>query len=431
MAAVPVLEENVLVSTSADLGLEVPPLAFDGDARSNPGQNSKRKLVVFPSEAGFDILPDIDRITDFALEPNIFFSPRFAIAGLSRLDDRDVRLLLLHDQVEEVASGRRVGNVCLMMPFTVEKPGFQIGPDIVRAWSNPFGPYGLPLVERRGTSQIIDDLFATLGQPGVQLPKILVFPDIFIDSPLASIIRSTALSAGLPLATVKPQNRPWLDATVDADAYLRNAMNPHHRRNLGRLWRKLEGLGSLEYDVARAPEHVRVQMEEFLLLENAGWKGRKRTSLAADRYRAAFAREAVNLLAERDRSRIFTLKLDGKVIASLIVFIEGGRAWTWKTTYDETLRELSPGLQLMVRVTETLLDDPNVTSADSCAVPDHPVMSRIWTQSRPITTLVIGTDQSKDRDVRQVASQIDFYRSTKETAKTVADTVRGIFERRR
>ncbi|MEO0543580.1 MAG: GNAT family N-acetyltransferase [Pseudomonadota bacterium] len=430
MAAIPVLEENVLVPANADFGLDVPPLAFDGDARSNPDKAAQRKLVVFPSEAGFDILPDIDRITDYALEPNIFFSPRFAIPGLSRLDDRDVRLLLLHDQSDDDLSGKRVGNVCLMMPFTVEKPSFQIGPDIVRAWSNPYGPYGLPLIERRGSEQIVDDFFATLGQPGVQLPKIVVFPDIFMDSPLASLIRATALSAGLPMATAKPVNRPWLDATIDADSYLHNAISPHHRRNLGRLWRKLEKLGRVEYDIARSPEQVRLQMEEFLLLENAGWKGRKRTSLAADRYRAAFAREAVNLLAERDRSRIFTLSLEGRVIASLIVFIEGGRAWTWKTTYDETMRELSPGMQLMTRVTETLLDDPNVTSADSCALPDHPVMSRIWTQSRAVTTLVVGTHQAKDRDVRQVASQIDLYRSTKETAKSVADKVRSIFDRK-
>ncbi|MEO1747634.1 MAG: GNAT family N-acetyltransferase [Pseudomonadota bacterium] len=431
MAAVPVLEENVLVPTGGDLGMDVPPLVFDGDSRLSPVQKTKRKLVVFPSEAGFDVLPDVDQITDYAIEPNIFFSPRFVIPGLSRLDDRDVRLLFLHDQADDSPNEKRLGSVCMMMPFTVEKPGFQIGPDIVRAWSNPYGPYGLPLVERRGAEKIIDDLFATLGQPDVQLPKIVVFPDIFMDSPLASLIRATALSAGLPMATSKPKNRPWLDATVDADVYLRNAINSHHRRNLGRLWRKLEKMGSLDYDVARSPEHVRVQMEEFLLLENAGWKGRKRTSLAADRYRAAFAREAVNLLAERDRSRIFTLKLDGRVIASLIVFIEGGRAWTWKTTYDEDLRELSPGLQLMIRVTETLLDDPNVTSADSCAVPDHPVMSRLWTQSRPVSTLVVGTQQTRDRDVRQVASQIDFYRSTKETAKSVADKVRSIFERKR
>ncbi|MEN0001400.1 MAG: GNAT family N-acetyltransferase [Pseudomonadota bacterium] len=431
MAVIPVLEENVLVPAGVDLGTDIPSLAFEGDARSNPGLKTARKLVVFPSEAGFDILSDIDQITDHAVEPNIFFSPRFAIPGLSRLDERDVRLLLLHDQFENEPTDRRVGDACFMMPFTVEKPGFQIGPDIVRAWSSPFGPYGLPLVERRGAGQIIDDLFSTLDQPGVQLPKIIVFPDIFMDSPVASIIRSTALSAGLPLATSKPRNRPWLDATIDADSYMDQALGSHHRRNLGRLWRRMEQLGPVTFEIARAPDQVRIEMEEFLLLENAGWKGRRRTSLASDRYRAAFAREAVNLLAERDRSRIFTLKIGGKVIASLIVFIEGGRAWTWKTAYEEGLREFSPGMQLMVRTTQTLLDDPNVTSADSCALPDHPMMSRIWKQSRPISTLVVGISSAKDRDVRQVAKQIDLYRSTRETAKNVADKVRGILQRRR
>src|SRR5690606_13483077 len=106
--------------------------------------------------------------------------------------------------------------------------------------------------------------------------------------------------------------------------------------------------GNLEHLIARGPEQIRHAIEAFLTLEAAGWKGRKRTAMAVDRYRAAFAREAVHRLAEQDLCRIHSLTLDGNTIASLIVFIEQGCAYTWKTAYDESLAAYSPGTLLMV-----------------------------------------------------------------------------------
>ena len=110
-------------------------------------------------------------------------------------------------------------------------------------------------------------------------------------------------------------------------------------------------------------------------LEASGWKGRKRTAMAIDRFRAAFAREALYCLAERDMCRIHTLDLDGRAIASLVVMRESGIAYTWKTAFDETLSAYSPGTLLMINTTKKLLEDPNIIRADSLAVEDHPVMT--------------------------------------------------------
>lgn len=423
MSAPPVIEEDV-----ADGGPPIMPgTALPDDRAAVPASRltkGNRKFAVYPAGAGFDIFDDIDPVTNYTVEPNIFFSPRFSVPAMPRLDDRKVFLMVLQDRDEAAANTR------FLMPYTVEKPGFRIGPDLIRAWANPFGPYGVPLVERRESGQIIDDLMQTLALPSVPLPKVLALPDVFVDSPVVSLFRSIALSYGLPVATTSPIQRPVLDATQDADAYLADAISSHHRRNLGRLWRRLDQQGGLSYEIARAPEAVRIAMEEYLLLENAGWKGRHRSSLAADRYRAAFAREAVNALASRDKCRIHELRLGDRVIASLIVFVDAGRAWTWKTTFDETLSASSPGMLLMWRVTEALLDDPNIVSADSCAPPGHPVMSRLWQERRELVTLVIGLEQGRDREVRQAAAQIELYKSTRTTARHVRKRFNALLSRR-
>ena len=56
----------------------------------------------------------------------------------------------------------------------------------------------------------------------------------------------------------------------------------------------------------------------------------------------------------------------------------GTTAWCWKIAYDETFARYSPGVQLLMETTQELLDDPNVTRADSCATAGHPMIDHIW-----------------------------------------------------
>jgi hypothetical protein len=148
-----------------------------------------------------------------------------------------------------------------------------------------------------------------------------------------------------------------------------------------------------------------------------------------DRYRAAFAREAINSLAETDSVRIHSLALDGEAIASMIVFVSSGEAWTWKTAYNETWARYSPGKLLVDRLTEWHLDDLNIRRTDSCAMPDHPIMSRFWTERETMGTMVIGLDPGRDRDVRQVATQLHIYRNTRNIARLLREKIRGMAKR--
>jgi hypothetical protein len=151
--------------------------------------------------------------------------------------------------------------------------------------------------------------------------------------------------------------------------------------------------------------------------------------MAIDRYRAAFAREAVHRLAEQDMCRIHSLTLDGRLIASLIVFVESGRAYTWKTAYDESFSTFSPGTLLMIEVTGQHLEDPNIEMTDSCAMPDHPVMSRLWSERRPMGTIVVGLTPDADRLARQAASQLHLYRETRNVARILRNRVRSLLRR--
>jgi hypothetical protein len=318
----------------------------------------------------------------------------------------------------------------LLVPFSVERPAIPLGVPVMRTWSSPFGPLGTPLVDRDDPVGVIEDFFSMLSRPHLKLPKVFVLPDMRLDGPVASLLTSFADSRGLTLVTTGKVERPVLESDADGEDYLKASLRAHHYREFRRLKRRLADQGKLEHIVARGPDEIRHAIESFLTLEAAGWKGRERTAMAIDRYRAAFAREAVHRLAEQDMCRIHLLTLDGRTIACLVVFVEAGVAHTWKTAYDEALATYSPGTLLMIEVTKQHLDDPNIVMTDSCAVPDHPVMSRLWSERKPMGTLVVGLTPDADRLARQAASQLHLYRETRNMARILRNRMRSLLKRR-
>ncbi|WP_027167401.1 GNAT family N-acetyltransferase [Mesorhizobium sp. WSM3224] len=426
MAAVPLLEETsggpagAMVSNLAGLAREVDPAHIELFASNRP----ERKLAIYPASAGFDLVEELDYLSARTIEPNVFFNPRFLAPAMPRLEDREVRLAVIRDG-DEYRNRLR-----LLVPFSVERPAIPLGVPVMRTWSSPFGPLGTPLVDRDDPIGVIEDFFSMLSRPHLKLPRVFVLPDIKLDGAVASLLTSFADSRSLTMVTTGKVERPVLESDADSEDYLKASLRAHHYREFRRLKRRLADLGKLEHIVARGPDEIRHAIENFLTLEAAGWKGRERTAMAIDRYRAAFAREAVHKLAEHDMCRIHLLTLDGRAIACLVVFVEAGVAYTWKTAYDETLAAFSPGTLLMIEVTRQHLDDPNIVMTDSCSVPDHPVMSRLWSERKPMGTLVIGLTPDADRLARQAASQLHLYRETRNMARILRNRMRSLLKRR-
>ncbi|ESY84473.1 hypothetical protein X739_20065 [Mesorhizobium sp. LNHC220B00] len=426
MAAIPLLEETsggpagAMVSGLAGLARDADPAHVEILANNRP----ERKLAIYPASAGFDLVEELDYLCARTIEPNVFFNPRFLAPAMPRLEDREVRLAVIRDG-DEYRNRLR-----LLVPISVERPVVPLGVPVMRTWSSPFGPLGTPLIDRDDPVGVVEDFLSMLSRPHLKMPKVLILPDIRLDGPVASLIATVAETRGLTLVTTGQTSRPVLESELDGDDYLKASLRAHHYREFRRLKRRLGDLGKLEHAVARGPEEIRHAIERFLTLEASGWKGRERTAMAIDRFRAAFAREAVHRLAEQDMCRIHSLTLDGRTVACLIVFVEAGVAYTWKTAYDETLAAYSPGTLLMIEVTRQHLDDPNIMMTDSCAVPDHPVMSRLWSERKPVGTLVIGLTRDADRLARQAASQLHLYRETRNMARLLRNRMKSLLKRR-
>ena len=382
-----------------------------------------RTLSIYPAQAGYDLQDELDFLSNRAMEPNVFFTSRFLAPAMPRLEDRDVRLAIIRD---ESANRSRLR---LLMPFSVERPGFAIGAPIMRAWANPYGPIGTPLVDAEKAGETMDHFLEALGRDELRLPSVLVLPDLRLNGAFAKMARAIAMSRNLPVDITNQHDRPMLESLKDGETYLKDSIKASHMREMRRQWNLLAKVGKVTYEVARQPRDILTRMEEFLLLEAGGWKGKKRSAMLSDRLHAAFAREAVSNLAEIDAARIHTIDLDGKAIASMIVLMMNGEAYTWKTAFDEDYARYSPGKLLVAQLTEWHLDDANIVRTDSCGIPDHPIMSRLWQEREEMGTLIVGLRQNADREVRQVGTQLHLYQNTRSVAKKIRDKIMSLGRR--
>ena len=193
MAATPILEElsgsasGRMIGEFADYSrTEIPPSLVE-DAGNRP----PRRLSVYPASAGFDLVEELDFLAARAVEPNLFFNPRFLAPAMPRLEDRDIKLAVIRDG-DEVRSRLR-----LLVPYTVEQPSIRFGTAHLRTWANPFGPLGTPLVDRDDPVGVMADFFAMLARPHLKLPKVFVMPDMRLDGPFAAILGALAESRNL------------------------------------------------------------------------------------------------------------------------------------------------------------------------------------------------------------------------------------------
>ena len=410
-----------LVEQPADLegGIRPSPQVVVRAGPQFPG----RSVSIYEPKHAFGLIDELIHLSERSIERNIFYDPRFLVPAMPRLEDRRVRLLVIRDENQNRSRLR------LLLPFSVERMGRFGRREAIRVWSHPFGPLGTLPLDGDDPVGTLKSLVATLDGADLDFPDVLILPDLRIEGGMADAVRQCADELRLPLKVVNRFSRAALTRVGSQRHMIPTHLSGKRMRELKRGRRLLERFGRVKVEIAREPAAFRVALEDFLILEASGWKGRARSALTSDRYRAAFAREALNALAEKDRARIFTLRLDGEAIASIVMLIDGGDVYSWKSAYDERYAKASPGQQIMAEATKALLADPTIRRADSCAQPDHFVMNRFWRDRMEIGTIVLGLKPGAGSDVEAIARSVSNSKRTANRLRLMREAVMSAFGR--
>jgi len=303
-----------------------------------------------------------------AIEPNVFYSPEWALAVTKHVPgDHDIKVLLAWDSP---AKKKLLG----FLPVTSTWRALKLPLPVLVTWHG-YAPLATPLLDKDFAVEAAGGLFEAAKSAGAQALLISILAN---EGPAAEALRTALAKQGQKPRVLHREERALLDAKLDAEAMLHDALGSKKLKELRRQRNRLADDGEVRFSVSASPQQTEAALEEFMKLEAAGWKGKRGTALGAKEGLSRFIKEAARKLAPQGKFEVATLTRGADTIAAGLVVCHGERAYFFKTAYDERLSKSSPGVQLTLDLTKHLCADESVASVDSTATADHPMINHIW-----------------------------------------------------
>jgi CelD/BcsL family acetyltransferase involved in cellulose biosynthesis len=338
----------------------------------------------------------------------VFYDPAFALAAAPVFGAHTGAVLV-----------RRAGRLIGLFPGSVQRRYGVIS--ALTGWTHPYAPLGVPLVARGEADSAIEAFLEHVETHG---PRLVLLPMLTREGAFAAALTRVLTRRGGIMAAFGAHARALLAPGADRAGYLDHAVAHKKLKELRRQRRRLADTGAVEFATAREGAAVAAALEDFLALEASGWKGRAGSAARDHAGIRAFMERAVTGLAADGNARVDRLMHGGRPLAASIALRSGDTAWFWKIAYDETFARGSPGVQIALDLTQTLLAEPDVARVDSCATAGHPMIDHLWRERLALADVLIAPG-SAALPAFHVACKIEaLRRAAFAAAKRLRDTLR-------
>jgi O-antigen/teichoic acid export membrane protein len=261
----------------------------------------------------------------------------------------------------------------------------------IRALKAPLVPAydcnGHPVIEAGREAEVLA-AFTDIGRLDWRLPHVIVSRAMLAADPFTVELArtNTALHrvSGWSRAVLRKDNHG------DATAYLAATLSARHRKRLAQKRRKLERAGRVEHRIAQDSSSISAAFETFLQIEQAGWKGRRGTAMAALPDASAYMRALLTGLADTRDAAVHSLWVGDQPIAAALL-MRSGRCWHFtKTAYDTAYAAFSPGVLLDLHVTESVFQDDGAHMLDTMTDDSIDPDGLIWAERQDMTCAVVN-----------------------------------------
>jgi CelD/BcsL family acetyltransferase involved in cellulose biosynthesis len=178
---------------------------------------------------------------------------------------------------------------------------------------------------------------------------------------------------------------------ANAETFLNFALTGKRRKEFRRLEKRLSEAGRLGYKTLPSSEDPAPWIEGFLALEAKGWKGQEGSAMALQNDRRLFFEEISSAAHQRGKLMMLGLFLDDHPVALKCNFLTGRGSFAFKIAFDEEFARSSPGMLLEIENVRRLHEMRQLSWMDSCAIPKHFMINRLWPDRRTLETFVIST----------------------------------------
>ncbi|MFC4172167.1 GNAT family N-acetyltransferase [Microvirga sp. GCM10011540] len=252
----------------------------------------------------------------------------------------------------------------------------------LRLWADPFNYLNArcdPLI-RCGNEACIQDMLNWFTQGGAHA-ELLNLRGLTDGTSIATAV-SRYLSTSKLTHTHSTIESHLYRRHADARSYMDHVFSTKSQQTLRRYERRLRELGPIEYSDVTEHTDIEVLADEFIDLEDRGWKGQQGVSVASYGHRDLVK----GLLLEahrRNRLSLLTLRIAKKIIAARCVVLAKPGSFLFKLTYDEseTYSKRSPGLLLELEAIRRMHSDGELLGhqvewMDTCASPYSSIFGR-------------------------------------------------------
>ena len=326
------------------------------------------RVSVAPSLSGLEsIVPAWEQLARDALEPNPFYEPWMLLPALREFSaGQDVRVALVW-QGDELAG---------LFPFRRLARYKGLPASALSSWLHAHCLLCTPLVRACSARATLEALFDWCDASFIE------FRYLPAGEPFHRALRETLAARGL-----KPGvNRAWSRGLLRKN---RATVSGQLRRQFARKERRLAERGRFEHVTLQPQDEIGRWIEDFLRLEAAGWKGREGSAMACTDANRRYATEIFSAAFRRGRLLMCGLDLDGRAIGRRASFLAGNGAYAFKTAYDESLGEFSPGVMLELDNIRQLDATPGLEWMDSFTEDANLALERMWPDRREMESLAV------------------------------------------
>jgi CelD/BcsL family acetyltransferase involved in cellulose biosynthesis len=327
-----------------------------------------------------------DELAAEALEANPFYEPWMLLPAAEAFGkDRRFQFALVYRPHELPGKARRLVG---FFPLERQRHYKGLPASTLRLWKHDHCFLCTPLLHARYAREGLEGFFEWASRSGASLVEFGQFPT---ESPFHRHLVDYLSGRQRLHHVFHAFNRALFRTRASAEEFL-SALSPEYRKEMRRLRKRLAEVGTLEFRKLEAPGALDDWIGWFMDLEARGWKGRAGTgtAIALHENESTYCRRSWRDGLSRGKLQMAGLFLDARPIAITVNYLAGDGGFHYKIAYDEAFGRYSPGVQLELELIREAHVAPGPRWLDSCAVPDHPMINRLWPERRTMQTTLVS-----------------------------------------
>ena len=199
-------------------------------------------------------------------------------------------------------------------------------------------------------------------------------------------------SPELPHTSLTYQRKAAYLKLSEADNY-QQIIPKKQLKNIKRFEKRLSNQGEILMQIATSKAQVVNAIEDFIRLEQSGWKGEKGSAIGCNNKLRDFYTKCWTDFSDTGKAKIITLTINDVAIASAIAFQQGNSLFLHKIAYDESLSSNGPGSILIKKIIENEFNNKRIQTL--CFNTNPPWLARWHPKTFAILAIVFTNHNIK------------------------------------